>query len=286
MDTVIVITGPTAAGKTGAAVQLAKKIDGEIISADSMQVYRYMDIGTAKPTHDERHGVAHYMLDEVYPDEDFSVVMFREKALKYINDTVSKGKIPIIAGGTGLYISSLVSNINYPDAKPDKKLRNELKKLSEIKGNEYLHNVLEKIDPVAAAKIHTNDLKRIIRALEVFEKTGNSITYHEKRSRGRETPYRYLLCGLAMNREVLYERINKRVDKMIDAGLFEETKKLVNMGYENCKSMEGLGYKEMYWYLKGRSTHEEAIELIKRNTRRYAKRQMTWFRKMEGITWF
>jgi tRNA dimethylallyltransferase len=285
MDNVIVITGPTAVGKTDVTIQLAKRLNGEIISADSMQVYKYMDIGTAKPTEEERQGIRHYLIDEVYPDEDFNVVMFRERALKHIKEILNKGKVPIVTGGTGLYIDSLVSNIKYPEAKPDETLREDLKKLAETLGNEYLHQKLEKIDPIAAKRIHVNDTRRIIRALEVFVRTGKNISYYEEESRKEPSPYRFIQYGLRMQREVLYERINKRVDRMMEAGLLQETQKLIDMGYENCKPMEGLGYKEMCWYITGRLTLSEAIELLKRNTRRYAKRQMTWFRRNKGMEW-
>lgn len=285
LDNVFIITGPTAVGKTSVAIELAKKLNGEIISADSMQVYKYMDIGTAKPTEVEKQGIRHYLIDEVCPDEEFSVVMYQEKAMVYIKRILGRGKAPIVTGGTGLYIDSLVGNIRYPEAKPDEELREELKKLAELKGNEYLHRILVKIDPVTAKRIHVNDIRRIIRALEVFERTGKSLTYHEEKSREEPPPYRFHQYGLIMQRDFLYERINKRAEKMMEMGLLEETEKLIEMGYEKCKPMEGLGYKEMRWYIKGRVTLNEAIELLKRNTRRYAKRQMTWFRGKKDIEW-
>ncbi len=285
MENIIVIAGPTATGKTAVSVELADRVDGEIISADSVQIYKYMDTGTAKPDENERKGIRHHLMDELYPDQEFNAAIFRKRAKLIISDITKRGKIPVVAGGTGLYIESLVKNIRLPSAKPDNDYREQMKRIADIKGNEYLHGLLEKIDPVAAKRIHVNDLKRIIRALEVFESTRKTITSHEKDSIEKDSEYRYLQFGLRMEREKLYERIDKRVDIMIEQGLLEETRELVDMGYGGCKPMQSLGYKEMMWYMEGKATFHEAIELIKRNTRRYAKRQMTWFRKVDELKW-
>ena len=286
MKSVIVVVGPTASGKTKLSIELAKAVNGEIVSADSMQVYKYMDIGTAKPDLEEMSGIRHYMIDEVLPGEEFSVARFQELALKYIEEIHAKGKIPIVTGGTGLYINSLVYNINFSETISDWELREKLKNEAKEKGNRYLHDRLKEIDPEAAARIHENDLKRIIRAIEVYTHTQKPISYHQEISRLKPPEYNYILIGLRMDRELLYERINRRVDIMIDRGLIDEVRKLRNLGFvKNTVAMQGLGYKEILWYLKGELTLDEAVDLLKRETRRYAKRQMTWFRRMEGIYW-
>ncbi len=286
MKTVIIIIGPTASGKTKLSIELAKEVGGEIISADSMQVYRYMDIGTAKPTREEMDGIKHYMVDEVNPDEEFSVASFQESAYRYIEEIHKKNKVPIIAGGTGLYINSLVYNINFTETTSDWKLREELKKEAEEKGKEYLHKKLESIDPEAAGKLHVNDVKRVIRAIEVFEYTKKPISYHQEVSRLNPPKYRYLLIGLKMDRERLYLRINDRVDRMLEEGLVDEVKRLTALGYDKSTvSMQGLGYKEILSYLRGEITLEEAVYLIKRDTRHYAKRQITWFKRLQDVLW-
>ncbi|HHV94937.1 MAG TPA: tRNA (adenosine(37)-N6)-dimethylallyltransferase MiaA [Clostridiaceae bacterium] len=286
MDNVIVIVGPTASGKTKISIELAKLIGGEIISADSMQVYKYMDIGTAKPTLEERQGIEHYLIDVVYPDDEFNVVKFQKLALEYIEHILRKGKIPIVAGGTGLYINSLIYNIKFSESATDWKLREELNKIALTKGSKYLHDMLKEIDPEAAAKIHYNNTKRIIRAIEVYRTTNKPITYHQKMSRLEPPKYNFILVGLTMDRELLYDRINKRVDDMLNKGLVDEVKKLIDMGYhEKLQSMQGLGYKELFWYFKGKTTLEESIYFLKRNTRHYAKRQITWFKQNKDINW-
>ena len=286
MEPVIVIVGPTASGKTSLSIELAKRINGEIISADSMQIYRYMDIGTAKPDADEISGIKHYLIDEIYPDEEFSVAKYRELAIKYINKIIKEGRHPVIAGGTGLYINSLVYNINFSETISDWPLREQLKKESEEKGSRYLHNKLMEIDPEAAVKIHENDIKRIIRALEVFKHTNKPISLHQQLSRLEPPPYNYLIFGLRMERARLYERIEKRVDIMFEQGLVNEVRKLQKMGYEkNITAMQGLGYKEIFAYLRGEATLDEAKFIIKRDTRHYAKRQLTWFKRLENIHW-
>lgn len=286
MDLVIVIAGPTASGKTGTAIGLAKEINGEIISADSMQVYKYMDIGTAKPDIEEMAGIRHYLIDEVLPDEEFSVARFKELALKYIKEIKERGKIPIIAGGTGLYINSLIYNINFSDAVIDWELRELLKKEVEQKGNKYLYEKLCEIDPESAERIHENDVKRIIRAIEVYTHTKKTISYHRKISITRPPEHRFMVIGLDMDRQKLYERINKRVDRMLVCGLINEVKNLKTMGYDKYTvAMQGLGYKEILLYLNGELSLNEAKELLKRDTRRYAKRQLTWFRRIKEIHW-
>ncbi len=286
MEPVIVIVGPTASGKTSLSIELAKRINGEIISADSMQVYKYMDIGTAKPDADEMAGIKHYLIDEIYPDEEFNVAKYRELALRDINKIIEKGKHPIIAGGTGLYINSLVYNINFSETISDWELREQLQKESEEKGSRFLYDQLLEVDPEAAKKIHENDTKRIIRAIEVFKHTQKPISYHHQQSRLEPPPYDYRIFGLRMERSKLYERIEKRVDRMFEQGLVTEVKKLREMGYgRNTIAMQGLGYKEIFAYLRGEATLEEANFIIKRDTRHYAKRQLTWFKRVENIHW-
>ena len=286
MGNVIVIVGPTASGKTKISIELAKDIKGEIISADSMQVYKYMDIGTAKADEKERAGIRHYLIDEVYPDEEFSVARFQQLALKYIDEILQKGKVPIVVGGTGLYINSLIYNINFSETISDWELREKLKKEAEEKGNEYLHQKLREIDPEAASRIHVNDVKRIIRAIEVFKYTNKPISYHQEISRLNPPKHKFLIIGLTMDRKKLYDRINRRVDLMLERGLVDEVKKLASMGYDkNSVAMQGLGYKEILAYLRGEMSLEDAIYILKRDTRRYAKRQMTWFRRIENVHW-
>jgi tRNA dimethylallyltransferase len=286
MEPVIVLVGPTASGKTNLSIELAKQINGEIISADSMQVYKYMDIGTAKPDSMEMSGIKHYLIDEIPPDEEFSVAKYQELALRYIETVLNKGKMPIIVGGTGLYINSLIYNINFSDTTIDWELRESLNKEAEEKGNEYLHNKLKEIDHKAASKIHMNNTKRVIRAIEVYEGTKKPISYHQEVSRVKPSSYNFILIGLSMDREKLYERINKRVDIMFEKGLVQEVEKLIELGYDkNSVAMQALGYKEILLYLTGTISLDEAVYIIKRDSRHYAKRQMTWFRKLENIFW-
>lgn len=286
MEPVIIIAGPTASGKTGLSIELAKLINGSIISADSMQIYRYMDIGTAKPDENERSGIRHYLIDEVDPDESFSVARYRELALGYIEDIIKEGRRPIIAGGTGLYINSLLYNINFSETICDEELRASLRKEAEEKGNRYLYERLLAMDPEAASKIHENDVKRVIRAIEVYTHTNKPISEHVKESRLEPAPYRYIIYGLNWDREKLYRRIDARVDKMIAQGLIDEVRHLVEMGYDKgTTSMQAIGYKEVLGYLRGEQTLEETIEILKRETRRYAKRQLTWFRRIREIKW-
>lgn len=286
MEPVIVIVGPTASGKTKLSIELAKRINGSIVSADSMQIYRYMDIGTAKPDKTEMSGIRHYMIDEVDPDENFSVARYRECALGCISRILAEGKHPIVAGGTGLYINSLIYNINFSETICDEELRESLRREAEEKGNRAIYERLMAIDPEAAARIHENDTKRIIRAIEVYEHTRKTISEHVKESRQEPPPYRYVVFGLEWDREKLYSRIERRVDKMLEAGLVEEVRRLKEMGYDRGgTAMQGIGYKEILEFLDGRVSYDETVYILKRDTRHYAKRQMTWFRRIEGINW-
>lgn len=286
MSTVIVIVGPTASGKTSLSVKLAREINGEIISADSMQVYKYMDIGTAKPDNVEKDNIKHYLMDEVDPNEEFNVAKYQKLALNYIDEVLENSKIPIVVGGTGLYINSLLYNINFSETQTDWDFRENLKKEAEEKGNEFLHNKLKEVDIIAAQKINVNDIKRIIRALEVYNYTNKTISEHQEVSLAIPSKYKFIVFGLNMNREALYERINKRVDIMFEKGLINEVKRLRGMGYDiKTIAMQGIGYKEILSYLRGNLTLSEAVEIIKRESRRYAKRQLTWFRRNKEIIW-
>ncbi len=282
----LVITGPTSTGKTALAIKIAQVLNGEIISADSMQIYRYMDIGTAKPTIEERKGIPHYMLDIVYPDEEYNVALFQKQAMKTIEDISKRGRLPILAGGTGLYINSIIYPMDFSDAEKDPEYRNYLKKRLKENGVLWLHNQLKKVDLKSAERLHPNDTRRIIRALEIYHLTGKPMTAFHQNYKEIEPPYDLLLYGLTMERQILYERINLRVDCMIEAGLVDEVRGLLKKGYtKDLVSMQGLGYKEIVAYLKGLVTLNEAIEVLKRNTRRFAKRQLTWFRREKQIKW-
>jgi len=282
----ICVAGPTASGKTSFAVELAKRINGEIISADSMQVYKYMDIGTAKPTIAEMQGIKHYLIDEISPFESFSVNEFVKRAKEYIEKIYGKGKIPIVAGGTGLFISSLVDNVKFSKTETDEALRGSLKNLAEEKGNFYLHGMLEKIDPESAQRIHPNNVKRVIRAIEIFETTGKTMSEHIKLSKTEPSPYELSYFALTGPRELLYDRINRRVDIMMREGLIEEVRKLKEMGLtKEHNSMQGIGYKETLSFLDGEISEGELSKTIKQESRRYAKRQLTWFKRDERIKW-
>ncbi|MBO0573979.1 tRNA (adenosine(37)-N6)-dimethylallyltransferase MiaA [Clostridium botulinum] len=288
MIDLLILAGPTAVGKTDISIKLAKKLNGEIISADSMQIYKYMDIGSAKITKEEMKGIPHHLIDVVAPHEEFNVSSFKTLAEKCIKDIWSRGKLPIIAGGTGLYINSLIYNYDFTDADRDEDYREYLIRLSEDKGKEYVHSLLKDIDEKSYEKLYPNDLKRVVRALEVYKITGKSISEYTKENEKKlyNIPYNINYFVLNMNREVLYERINKRVDIMMDKGLIEEVKKLESMGYTpDMQSMKGIGYKEILFYLKGDISLDEAIYLIKKGSRNYAKRQLTWFRKDKRSIW-
>lgn len=288
MIDLLILAGPTAVGKTDISIKLAKKLNGEIISADSMQIYKYMNIGSAKITKEEMNGIPHHLIDVVAPHEEFNVASFKTLAEKCIKDIWSRGKLPIIAGGTGLYINSLIYNYDFTDADRDEDYREYLIRLSEDKGKEYVHSLLKDIDGKSYEKLYPNDLKRVVRALEVYKITGKSISEYTKENEKKlyNIPYNINYFVLNMNREVLYERINKRVDIMMDKGLIEEVKKLESMGYTpDMQSMKGIGYKEILFYLKGDISLDEAIYLIKKGSRNYAKRQLTWFRKDKRSIW-
>ena len=282
---VIVICGPTASGKTSLSIEVAKKIDGEIISCDSMQIYKDMNIGTAKPTVEEMQGIPHYMLDFVLPSERYSVADFKEAATDRIEDILKREKVPIIVGGTGLYVDALTKNITYPEIEIDLEYSKQLEELIKENGLESLYEEAKKIDEKAMQTISKNDKKRIMRVLEIYHQTGKTKTQLESESRLTPPPYEYIVFAINMEREKLYERINKRVDIMIDQGLIEEVEALTKKYEEFPTAMQGLGYKEVVSYLKKEITKEEMIEKLKMETRRYAKRQLTWFRKDENIKW-
>ena len=284
-EKVIVICGPTASGKTALSIELAKKINGEMISADSMQIYKDMDIGTAKPTLEEMQGIKHYLLDFVSPNERYSVAQYKQDAKKAIKEILQKGKTPIIVGGTGLYVDSLIYEIEYNDIKLDMNYRKELEEIAEQEGLETLYNKALEIDPKAMEKISKNDKKRILRVLEIFKATGKTKTEQEIESRQKPVEYDYKVFAINWEREKLYQRINKRVDIMIEQGLIEEVKSILKKYNEFPTAMQGLGYKEVVDYLNGNYTKEEMIEKIKMETRRYAKRQLTWFRKNKQTIW-
>ncbi len=282
---VIVICGPTASGKTALSIQLAKEINGEIVSADSMQIYKDMDIGTAKPSVEEMDGVKHYLIDNVSPTVRYSVANYKKDALDAINEIIKKGKTPIIVGGTGLYVDSLVNGIEYDDLEIDLQYREELEKIANDRGLDELYKKAVEIDSQAMEKISSNDKKRIFRVLEIYHSTGKTKTEQEIESRKKENPYDYIVFGINMDREKLYERINKRVDIMIEKGLVDEVKVLINKYSELPTAIQGLGYKEVVSYLNNEITYEEMIDKIKQETRRYAKRQLTWFRRNKQIIW-
>ncbi len=282
---VIVICGPTASGKTALSIELAEKINGEIVSADSMQIYKDMNIGTAKPTVEEMKDIKHYLIDCVSPSVRYSVADFKRDAIYAIEEIIKKGKTPIVVGGTGLYIDSLIYGIEYNEMQVDLEYRNELEKIAEEKGLEYLYNLAEKIDKEAMKKISKNDKKRIFRVLEIYKTTGKTKTELELESRQREVKYNFKVFAINMDRDVLYDRINKRVDIMINDGLIDEVKNLIDKYDEIPTAMQGLGYKEVVEYFKGKYSKEDMIEKIKMESRRYAKRQLTWFRRNKNILW-
>lgn len=282
----IILTGPTAVGKTDLSIQLAKQVNGAIISADSMQVYKYMDIGSAKILPAQMQGVPHYLIDEFLPDEEFNVVRFQQYAKKYIQEIYHHGQIPILTGGTGFYIQAVLYDIDFSDQNADSDYRRELEELALSRGTQYLHDLLAAVDPPSAEAIHANNQKRIIRALEYFRLTGERISEHNKRERQKQTPYRAAYFVLNDDRARLYERIDRRVDTMIADGLVEEVRRLRAMGYtKELVSMQGLGYKELFPYFDGECTLDEAVSVMKRDTRHFAKRQLTWFRREKDVIW-
>ena len=282
----LILTGPTAVGKTAASIKLAKAIDGEIISADSMQIYQYMNIGTAKITPEEMAGVPHYLVDEITPDTPFHVYEFKKMAEESMETIRSRGKIPIIAGGTGFYIQALLYDVDFCEEEDEERsYRHELEQLAGEKGSEHLHGILREVDPVSAEKIHPNNKKRVIRALEYFHETGTPISAHNFEQRQKESPYNFLYVVLTMERPRLYEQINRRVDLMFQKGLLEEARNLLEMGCtSDMVSMQAIGYKELFPYFEGKISEEEAREQIKKDTRHFAKRQLTWFRRERDVT--
>lgn len=282
----LVIVGPTAVGKTKMAIKLAHRLGGEIISADSRQVYRHMDIGTAKPTLVEREGVPHHLLDIIDPDEEFSVAQYQRLAQGSIKEVWERGKLPILTGGTGFYVNAVIDNYNFSSTAMNREFRRRLRRLGEEKGGGYLWDKLSLVDPVSARRLHPNDLRRIIRALEVYEFTGCPLSQWE-REQGKESPYHLCLIGLILERPLLYKRINRRVEEMVEKGLVDEVRGLLEKGYSpTLNSMKGLGYKEIIPYIKGEASLAETMAILQRDTRRFAKRQLTWFRRDKRISWF
>lgn len=282
----IILTGPTAVGKTGLSISLAKAVGGEIISADSMQVYRGMDIGSAKIRPEEMQGVPHYLIDELEPDEEFHVVKFKHLAEKYMAEIYERGRIPILVGGTGFYIQSVLYDIDFTENGSDSSYRRELEELARERGAGYLHRMLAQADPDSAADIHENNVKRVIRALEYYHDCGEPISVHNRRERQKESPYAAVYFVLNEDRSRLYERINQRIDAMLEEGLVEEVTALKRRGFTpDMVSMQGLGYKEILDYLDGKCSLEEAVYRLKRDTRHFAKRQITWFKRERDVCW-
>lgn len=282
----IILTGPTAVGKTALSINLAKAVNGEIISADSMQIYKEMNIGTAKILPEEMQGVPHFLVDELNPDEEFNVTVFQKKAKEAMADIYSRGKIPILVGGTGFYIQSVLYDISFTESGQTDAYRESLYQLAAEKGAEYLHARLMQVDSAAAQAIHPNNVKRVIRALEYFHQTGERISEHNEEEAAKTSPYNYIYFVLNNDRAVLYDRIDKRVDAMFDAGLVEEVTALRDKGYSrNLVSMQGIGYKEIYASLDGEYDLDRARYIIKRDTRHFAKRQLTWFRREKDVRW-
>lgn len=282
----VVLTGPTAVGKTKLSIDLAKALGGEIISADSMQVYKHMDIGSAKITEKEMDGVPHHLIDVLSPFEEFHIVRFQELAKKAVEDIYSRGRIPVFVGGTGFYIQAVTKDIDFTEGEEDKEYREELSRLAAEKGNEFLHEMLRNIDPKSAEEIHANNVKRVIRALEFYKENGFPISQHNEEQKQNETPYNLAYFVLNAPRELLYERIDRRVDEMMENGLMEEVQKLKDMGCRrDMTSMQGLGYKEILSFLEGDVPLEEAVRILKRDTRHFAKRQLTWFRRESDVIW-
>ena len=283
---VLVLTGPTAVGKTALSLKLAAAVNGAIVSADSMQVYRGMDIGSAKILPEERQGIPHYLIDVLEPEEDFNVALFKDMALRAMQEIWKNGQVPIITGGTGFYIQAVLRDIDFSESEGKSDIRSAYEKLAEERGPQALHAILAEKDPEAAREIHPNNLKRVIRALEFYDQTGTPISRHNEEQRAKDSPYCYLYFVLNDERKQLYDRIDRRVDQMIRAGLVDEVRSLKARGLtENNVSMKGLGYKELFPYLDGKCTLSEAVEIIKRDTRHFAKRQITWFKRENGIIW-
>ena len=282
----IVLTGPTAVGKTSLSISLAKAVNGEIISADSMQVYKGMDIGSAKIRKEEMQGVTHYLVDILEPEEEFHIVKFQELAKAALEEIYAKGKIPILVGGTGFYIQAVTRDIDFTQAEQETSYREELEQFAKEKGAEYLHEKLREVDSKRAENIHANDVKRVIRALEFYHQNGTPISEHNEEQKQQTSPYNLAYFVLTAPREILYERIDRRVDQMMEEGLLEEVKSLRERGcHRGMVSMQGLGYKEILAYLEGEYPLEEAVRILKRDTRHFAKRQLTWFRREQDVIW-
>lgn len=282
----IILAGPTAVGKTAASIRLAKAVGGEIISADSMQVYRHMDIGSAKIRPEEMEGVPHYLVDVLEPEEDFNVVRFQQMAKAAAEEIYARGRIPIAAGGTGFYIQALLYDIDFTENDGDSSFRRKLEKTAEEKGGEYLHALLQEADPEAALQIHPHNIKRMIRALEFHHQTGGKISEHNETEREKESPYNFAYFVLTDDRSRLYDRIDRRVDLMMEEGLLDEVRFLKERGVRrDSTAMQGLGYKELYAFLDGEYPLEEAVHIIKRDTRHFAKRQLTWFKRERDVIW-
>lgn len=282
----VILTGPTAVGKSDLSIKLAKQINGEIISADSMQVYRGMDIGSAKTRPEEMQGIRHYLIDELDPKEPFHVVKFQELAKKYMKEIWRRGKTPILVGGTGFYIQAVLYDIDFTENGEDDSYRRELERIAVEKGADFLHQMLITVDPQAAMQIHANNIKRVIRALEFYHETGTQISQHNEQERQKVSPYNAAYFVLNDDRSAIYQRINRRVDLMMEAGLVEEVEKLRKSGCtRDMVSMQGLGYKEILDYLEGICPLEEAVYTIKRDTRHFAKRQLTWFKRERDVIW-
>jgi len=283
---IIILTGPTAVGKTKASIGLAKALNGEIISADSMQIYRYMDIGSAKIRPEEMQGIQHYLIDELLPDEPFHVVRFQQMAKQAMEEIYAKGKIPIVVGGTGFYIQALLYDIDFTESDENATYRSELEAIATQKGAQYLHDMLRKVDTASADAIHANNVKRVIRALEFHHQTGDKISDHNAEERVKQSPYDFCYFVLNDERKRLYERINLRVDRMLEEGLVAEVQALKEKGYtRDMVSMQGLGYKEILDYLNGICSLEDAVYILKRDTRHFAKRQLTWFKRERDVIW-
>lgn len=282
----VVLTGPTAVGKTALSIKLAQQIQGEIISADSMQVYRRMDIGSAKISPCEMEGVPHYLIDVLEPEEEFNVVIFQQMAKEAMEKIYANHHIPIVTGGTGFYIQALLNDIAFAETETDETYRQQLEQQALENGSQWLHDHLKAVDPAAALEIHPNNVKRVIRALEFYKETGTRISEHNEMERQKQSPYNFAYFVLNMDRQKLYNRIELRIDQMLEQGLVEEVRKLQEEGcHAGMVSMQGLGYKEILAFLQGECTLEEAVSILKRDTRHFAKRQLTWFRREREVCW-
>ncbi|MGF2615747.1 tRNA (adenosine(37)-N6)-dimethylallyltransferase MiaA [Rossellomorea vietnamensis] len=284
-EKLVVLIGPTAVGKTASSIHLAKRFNGEIISGDSMQIYKSMDIGTAKITEEEMEGIPHHLIDIKEPQESFSAAEFQELVREKISEIHSRGKLPLIVGGTGLYIQSVIYDYQFTDTPGDEEYRVNLEREANELGNQEVHRRLELVDPRAAANIHPNNIRRVIRALEIYHCTGKTMSEYQENQQ-KELLYDVSLIGLTMDRELLYSRIDRRVDSMIEQGLIQEVKSLFDEGLKNAQSIQAIGYKEIYEFLEGKVSLEDAVENLKQNSRRYAKRQLTWFRNKMDVEWF